>query len=279
VTAIRPMTPADIAGALPIFAAVGWGDHSAHLHFFIARADAALFVAEDGGRIVGCSGTMLLGPTGTPRSGWVHGVVVDPGARRAGLGRRLTETAVAWLRERGVPTINLLATGMGRPIYERLGFQLERRYRIFRRTALEDTIGAIPGLRRMQKDDIPAVLALGRDATGEDRSALLRPFLDGGWVVARDGDIAGFHVPCPWHEGPSIARDAAAGAILHDLSRRLYGTGTRSISLPEDNHAGVVALAASGAEARGAVDRMWLGAPAPIWRPEMIYGVVSLGLA
>ena len=87
---IRSMRPADVAGALPIFAAVGWGDHSAQLQFFISRPDAALFVAEDGGRIVGCSGTMMLGSAGTPRSGWVHGVVVDPGARRAGLGRRLT---------------------------------------------------------------------------------------------------------------------------------------------------------------------------------------------
>jgi len=271
------MTPADIAAVLPIFAAVGWGDHSAQLHFFIARPDSALFVAEDGGRVVGCSGAVVLGAAA--RTGWIHSVVVDPAARRVGLGRRLTETAVAWLRDRGVPTINLLATAMGRPIYERLGFQLERRYRIFRRAGLDSTIPATPGLRRMKKDDVEAVRALTRQATGEDRSALLHPFVDGGWIVERDGAIAGFHIPCPWHEGPSIARDAATGAILHDLSRRFYGTGSRSISLPEDNRAGIDALIASGAEERGAVDRMWLGAPAPIWRPEMIFGVVSLGVA
>ena len=276
---IRRMTPADIAGVLPIFAAVGWGDHSAQLHFYVARPDAVLFVAESNGRVIGCSGAVMLGTPRAARTGWIHSVVVDQGARRAGLGRRLTETAVAWLRDRGVPTINLLATSMGRHIYERLGFQVERRYRIFRRAGSEDPISVIPELRRVQKHDVEALVALARHATGADRSALLRPFAEAGWLVERDGDIAGFHLPCPWHEGPSIARDAATGAILHDVSRRLYGTGMFSISLPEDNHAGIGALEASGAESRGAVDRMWLGAPAPIWRPEMIYGVVSLGVA
>ena len=43
---IRPMRPADVAAAAPIFAAVGWGDHSPQLHFFIARPGSALFVAD-----------------------------------------------------------------------------------------------------------------------------------------------------------------------------------------------------------------------------------------
>src|SRR5258705_151689 len=82
-----------------------------------------------------------------------------------GIGRALTEAAVARLHDRGAGTVLLFATDMGRPLYERLGFVIEGAA-----TAWRGTSGAIPTgvqMRRLREDDRAAVSALDRAATGE----------------------------------------------------------------------------------------------------------------
>ena len=56
------------------------------------------------------------------------GVAVVPAHRRVGLGGALTEAIVAYLEDRGVATVLLHATALGRPVYERLGFVPETAY-------------------------------------------------------------------------------------------------------------------------------------------------------
>src|ERR1700752_4034999 len=103
-TRIRPMTPPDTAAALQVFEAVGWGHRRVQTDFFTTRPDSALFVAELDGRVIGCGGATLYGPPESPRTGWIHSIVVDPASQRSGAGRRLTEATMRWLEARRVPT-------------------------------------------------------------------------------------------------------------------------------------------------------------------------------
>lgn len=50
----------------------------------------------------------------------------EPAHRGKGHARRIVKAAIAWAREQGCPRMTLHASEMGRPIYERLGF--ERRW-------------------------------------------------------------------------------------------------------------------------------------------------------
>src|SRR5215813_3224214 len=95
-------------------------------------------------------------------TGWIGALGVAPEARRRGIGRALTEAAVARLRERGAETVMLFATDMGRPLYERLGFVIEGAA-----TAWRGNAGAIPtgvDVRRLREDDRAALIALDRAA-------------------------------------------------------------------------------------------------------------------
>jgi ribosomal protein S18 acetylase RimI-like enzyme len=72
--------------------------------------DWGVFVAEADGRLIG----QILGvlrdsvPVFEPeRFGYVTDVVVDPAARRRGVGLALFEALKAWFRERGVPYLQL----------------------------------------------------------------------------------------------------------------------------------------------------------------------------
>lgn len=268
---IRPLRAADLDGAVAANEAIGWRQRRPLFDFYDARADSALFVADLDGEIVGTAGATIF--PGAPPTGWVHGIVVRPARQRTGLGARLTQTALAWLRARSVGAVLLLATDAGRPVYERLGFVGGARYGLFPWPARGCEPG--PTLERMQPHHRAAVHALDREATGEDRGG----FLDAleGWVATRGGDVTGFHLACPWGGGPAIARDAPSGLALLRLAASVQQGQTGGVGLPECNTPAVRYLAGLGITAERHVTRMWLGAP-PRWRPGMIFGVFNFGV-
>ena len=103
-----------------------------YAHFLrtqLAEEDVAILVAERAGAIIGY---VYAGVE--PRSwkelrdvaGFIHDVVVDPDARRAGVATRLVETAAAWLATRGVPRVMLWTVEKNQEaqrLFERLGFR------------------------------------------------------------------------------------------------------------------------------------------------------------
>jgi GNAT superfamily N-acetyltransferase len=271
---IRAQAAGDLAGALAANDAVGWRERRVLFEFYGAREDTALFVAEVGGEIAGTGGATVF--PGAPPTGWVHGIVVRPEHQRAGLGARLTEAGIAWLRARSVGPVQLLATDAGRPVYERLGFAAGERYGSFAWPPPGVDPGA--GIEPMQAGHLPAVLALDRAATGEDRSRFVESLAPSAWVATRGADVVGFHLACPWGGGPTIAREAATGLALLRRSASVERRLSRRLGLPEGNTAAVRFLAGLGVAAEGHVTRMWLGTP-PRRRADMIFGVFNFGVA
>jgi GNAT superfamily N-acetyltransferase len=204
----------------------------------------------------------------------VHGIVVRPGQQRGGLGARLTEAAIEWLRKRAVGAVQLLATTAGRPVYERLGFAAGERYGSFAWPAVARNADVVT--RPLQTVDLPAACALDRAATGEDRRGFIEAIASG-WVATRDSEIVGFHLACPWGGGPTIAGDPAAGLALLRLAATLQKS-PRNLGLPEANQAAVEYLDELGIRPDRYATRMWLGTP-PRWRADMIFGVFNFGVA
>ena len=271
---IRPLRAADLDSALAANDAVGWRQRRVLFDFYRTRDDSALFVADVGGEIAGTGGATVF--PGTPPTGWVHGIVVRPEHQRAGLGARLTEASIEWLRARSAGAVLLLATDAGRPVYERLGFTAGERYGSFTWPVTEPDPDATTA--PMQASHLGAVLALDREATGEDRSGFITSLATSGRVATRGGEVAGFHLACPWGGGPTIARDAPSGLALLRLAASVAQRPSRGPGLPEANTAAVRYLASLGVTAERYVTRMWLGAP-PTWRAGMIFGVFNFGVA
>jgi GNAT superfamily N-acetyltransferase len=270
---IRAFRETDLDGAVAAKEAIGWSERRVLIEFYGRRDDSTLFVAEVNGEVAGCGGATVF--PGTPATGWVHGIVVRPEHRRAGLGARLTDRAIEWLRDRSVATVLLLATDAGRPIYERLGFTVGERYGSFPWPAPDGAVG--DEVRRMTTSDLAGVRSLDRAATGEDRSGFIESLISSGWVTTRAGEIAGFHLVCPWGGGPIVARDAASGCAMLGLARRFQPATSRGVGLPVKNAAAIEYLARIGIAAERHVTRMWLGTP-PSWRPDMILGVFNFGV-
>src|ERR671929_36516 len=134
--------------------------------------------------------------------------------RRGGVVEALTRAACERLRERGARTVLLYATDMGRPLYERLGFEHEGSVTAWRGTA--GSRRADVTLRAVREDDRAAIRTLDRAATGEDRSAVLDALHPlSGLFAERAGEPAGWAVTSPWGAGVAVcAADEPAGVAL-----------------------------------------------------------------
>jgi ribosomal protein S18 acetylase RimI-like enzyme len=95
----------------------------------LKRTDTMVLVAEEDGAVVGyCYAALegndwltLRGPAGV-----IYDLMVDPGHRRAGVGRRLLEAAIAGLEQLGAPQVQLstAATNEGaQRLFAGLGFR------------------------------------------------------------------------------------------------------------------------------------------------------------
>ncbi len=228
-------------------------------------------VAEIDGRLVGAAAASCHG-----QAGWVGHMVVAPEHRGRGIGGRLTAEAVQVLRSAGCATVLLAATPLGQPVYRRLGFVVDGWYRVF---TGEPGLSVDPGsLRALDGEDLEAILGLDRQATGEDRSALLRVLGTRGWVE-RDAQGAprGYCLLANWGRGPVIALDSAtAVSLLHRLLHA-EGAGARMLQLPAGNRAGCRHLARIGLHETARYPRMRLG-PRVTWQPRFVWRIASFAV-
>lgn len=139
---IRPARTEDAAALVALGAAVGrepgawllttdgWrsvGDERRYLRALRRHPDAAVFVADDDGALVG-----RLSIARDPHAASSHvadlGLMVAIGHRRRGIGRALLDRAVAWARDAGVRKLELHVFPWNEPairLYERYGFERE----------------------------------------------------------------------------------------------------------------------------------------------------------
>jgi RimJ/RimL family protein N-acetyltransferase len=139
---IRPARPGDAAALVELAETVGsepegwlatdgsWrsvGEERRYLRTIARYPHAAVFVAEEGERIVG---RLSLARDPNPASAHVAdlGLMVAASHRRRGIGRGLLEAAVQWARESGVRKLELHVLPHNKAaiaLYEGFGFRRE----------------------------------------------------------------------------------------------------------------------------------------------------------
>jgi GNAT superfamily N-acetyltransferase len=119
-------TPDDLKPLVQLRLDQGWRRNDALLRalmdwdggrIFIVRAAGLAADAPDPNLVVASTSALAAGATGV-----IGNVVVREGYRGRGLARLVMESALGWMRERGVRTVLLDATVAGRPHYYKLGF-------------------------------------------------------------------------------------------------------------------------------------------------------------
>jgi GNAT superfamily N-acetyltransferase len=221
---IRQMTDDDLALGLHLCRQAGWNQTLADWQRFLKFQPDGCFVAQWQEIPVGTTVTTLFGPVS-----WISMVLVDEWARGRGIGTALLRHALEFLDQRGVLTIRLDATPLGRPLDERLGFVEQ-----FELARYEGTLPPTPdasGVETAFPEQWDALAALDEAATGTHRRGLLwRLFAeqpDEVRFVQRGDHTAGFLVARPGHRaiqiGPCVASPEVGPLLFADAWHRYVG--------------------------------------------------------
>ncbi|MGY4319045.1 ribosomal protein S18 acetylase RimI-like enzyme [Bradyrhizobium sp. JR3.5] len=123
--AVAEITDADVAAVVALWQACGltrpWNDPAADIALARRGPSSAVLVGRNAGAIVA---TAMVGHDG--HRGWVYYVAVDPNLQGKGLGRTIMAAAEDWLRNAGVPKLQLLVrreNAKAGAFYQSLGYE------------------------------------------------------------------------------------------------------------------------------------------------------------
>lgn len=229
-TQIKPLTLSDLDGALTLSTTIGWNQRAEDWRMLLHIAPDASFAAVANGRVVGTAIGIDYGPFG-----WIAMMLVDPAYRGRGLGAQLLERAMNALP----PTlpIRLDATPLGRPLYQRFGFEddvvLSRH--VADAPASKDLVvpqAAGASIRPLTAAELPSVAEQDAHVFGGHRRRVIEWMMDSApkyaWVAH---DSSGRPQYCLGRAGlifdqigPVVARDAEVAKALVGAALRYAAT-------------------------------------------------------
>jgi GNAT superfamily N-acetyltransferase len=256
---LRTMTAADIPDGMRLKAQNGWNQLEGDWRRLLALEPDGCFVAEAGGQVIGTACGTAFGSVG-----WVAMVLTDQDHRGRGVGTALTRHVLDYLESRGVRSIRLDATPLGRPIYEKLGFVAE--YSLARFEGVLSGGQPAEGVEPMVAEALMEVLELDRRVTGTDRrralEQLFREWPAAARMVRRRGKVVGFLMARPGSRalyiGPCLANSEAGPLLLSDARQRFAGQ-TVFVDVPLANSAAIAWAESAGLKMQRHLLRMGRG--------------------
>ena len=279
---IRTMRSEDIPFAMEVKSFAGWNqtarDWAGYLEF---EADGC-FIAETRGRKVGTATAIDY----DGRFGWIGMVLVHPEARRAGIGTKLLQRTIDYLRQRGVRCVKLDATPMGRNVYLPMGFQDEYEISRFEGTTsaiVSPAAGTDTEVQPLTQRDLPELVTWDAEVFGAERERVLRSLSERNpelsYVLRTDGKVAGYIIArygCDAVQvGPWAAECARAGERLWRTFLQRVPEQRVFVDVPHPNTASVSLMKGTGFTVQRGFTRMILGENAHRGNPDWVFGTSS----
>ncbi|MGA7327896.1 MAG: GNAT family N-acetyltransferase [Rhodomicrobium sp.] len=275
---IHPISPADLDQCLQLSnEESGWNQNAADWKFILE--EGVVFGIKRDAHLIATAGVMPYGE----RFGWICMVLVRASERRQGLASLLMQRCVGWLAERG-SIAGLDATQAGREVYRQIGFRDVYGITRMHAAGVASTRDGLSSanLTPLTADTIDAVAGYDRQHFGEDRSALLRRWLERkpqsafftsngghirGFVVAREGRNAS-------HIGPTVADDETTAIALIEAALNTI-QGPVIIDVPTRHRILHQWLRQRGFSPQRSFTRMLLSRTEPLDSPEQIFAVTG----
>ncbi|MBM3556352.1 MAG: GNAT family N-acetyltransferase [Alphaproteobacteria bacterium] len=274
---IRDLGPADLDGVV----ALGEGGPVPGTAAARARRDAwGLMLADGKGWVLEISGRIAAAVAALPFDGFAHLHAVADGK---GAALRLVGHAAAEMERRGLAAAIDVAVE-DRPLFEKIGF---RPLYLLRRYVLERAVETPPppwgvAMRRLGPADFADVAAYDAPVFGADRGSLLAA-LQGrrpteAWLARGGGTVVGFALGRETESGMAIGPAVADHPViaLGLISRAARELRRPVVFLVPDDQVPIVGwLAAHGASAGAAHQRMIKDRNAPVDDADRIYAVAG----
>jgi GNAT superfamily N-acetyltransferase len=229
-----------------------------NLHFGKPYFYAVVYVYK--GKIAGTGNAIING-----RIGWLANIITSNEYRNQGIGTSITKHLMEYIADKNCETQLLIATDLGHPIYQKLGFRKNSTYRFFRSEtplkAPEDK-----HLVKLKKTDLKDILEIDRQVLGDDRAYLITRCYQGGWIYKENNRLIGYYLP-NMGRGAIVATEKEAGLLL---LQQKHSQADRQTAIPKENQVAFNYLFNNGFEYFNNCARMIIGKEVP-WQPTNIF--------
>jgi len=247
---------------------IDWNDLTVPFRFYLSKAFCLpkKYLNED--RIIGIGARIWHRNTS-----WLAHIIVHKDFRNQGVGTLIVKDLMesrGWVKNSENHTVSLIATDLGFPVYQSMGFEIQTEYLFYscqpsKNQGQPKSKNIIPFNHTM----LSSALKLDKETSGEDRGDILKDKLPGSLIYLHENEVLGFIVP-DLGEGLVVAKDGRAGIELLNLK---IGT-TERIVLPRENITGREFLIENGFREIMTAKRMVYGLPFE-WKPENLFSRIG----
>ena len=243
----------------------GWTNLKDKLKFYTSNDFCNPIKIIDEDKIVGIGTAISFDKTA-----WLGHIIVGEAYRNMGIGFMIVEYLLNYLKQKGIETTLLLATGLGFPVYVKAGFKKVSDYRFFKKENILVENSYSNKIQSYIPEFYSQLIQLDTFISGENRERLLMNYLSNSFVFVENKTVRGFYIP-ELGDGPIFANTEAAGI---ELMRLKYSTVNDAV-LPSENKTGIEFLQKCGfVEIERVGARMILGKEIA-WKPEMVYSRIG----
>lgn len=245
---IAPMDSIDLAPVTSL-QQDGWSDIRVAFSRYIEEPFSYPIKVDMDNQLAGVGATIIHGDVA-----WLGHIIVSPEYRGKGLGKLITETLVNIAKEYNCQTIYLLATALGAPVYEKVGFVTETEYMIFTDINFPQETLETSHIQPYKEDFRQGISKLDQETSAENRLFYLEKFLKDALVYLEENEIEGYYIPT-LENGPIIAKTERAGLALTKLHLRNH----HQLIFPKENRCLLHFLSTYGYVANSSCKRMRFG--------------------
>ncbi|SDL34707.1 Acetyltransferase (GNAT) family protein [Pedobacter sp. ok626] len=242
----------------------GWNDIKVNFDFYVQSPFCFPIKVVIDDVIVGLGATIIHNDVA-----WLGHIIVHPDQRGHGIGRRITESLVDTAKQNNCETIYLIATNLGAPVYEKVGFITDTEYLFFKDINFDKELLISDQVIPYKEDFKEEISIIDKMATGEERMMHLENSLENGFVYMNNHKIEGFYIPA-LGDGLIVANNPLAGLEL--LKLRLKSND--KAAFPIDNLFATEFLHDHGFKEYDVVKHMRLGKIRP-YKLENIYNRIG----
>ena len=258
---IRPINNADILGLNELLPKEWSFDFEFFLTDYGKEDYFHAFVMVQDEKVIGTGNVFLK-----DKVGWLANIIIDKEFRGNGLGLEMTKFLVDFLTSKGCETQLLIATELGEPVYEKLGFKKQTEYRSFD-TVTKYSVSRSSPMRKLEDSDLENLFKLDKEINGENREHFIEKYYKTGLgYFNANKELLGFFLP-DFGRGLVLAKDKKVGIELIKFKHAKKGQKTL---LPVENEEGVRFFENNGFKKGEKCSRMIFGKENS-WSPEFIY--------
>lgn len=236
----------------------GWSEISPIFKFYSKSSFCFPIKTTIDNKIVGIGTTVIHDDVA-----WLAHIIVDSAYRRRGIGLQIVKALMEIAEENYCSTIYLIATELGVPIYEKVGFVTEAKYLVHKHVTKNDWIisdNIYPYVDEYKEQ----IKTLDKSVSGENRMIHLEEHCKNCQIYCSNDIVEGYYMPT-LGEGLIIANTEKAGIEL----LKLHLKGNDQVVVPQENHIACKFLEEIGVGEMRVIRRMRFGKERKVQFPHI----------